>query len=54
MDALIVIAISAGLALAMLLAPPVFVAAAMLAAIALLIFASAAAMAYLVGVPAAE
>lgn len=54
MDALIVTAASAGLALAMLLMPTVFVAAAMLAAVLLLIGASAIVLAYLVGVPAAN
>ncbi len=54
MDTLIVTAASIGLALAMLLVPSVLVATAMLAAIFLLIGASAAVLASLVGVPAAE
>lgn len=54
MDALIVTAVSAGLALAVLLMPTVCVAAAMLAAVLLLIGGSAIVLAYLVGVPAAN
>lgn len=55
MDALFLVAASVGLALAMLLVPTVFVATAvMLAAIFLFLGASAAVMAYLVGVPAAQ
>ncbi len=54
MGALIVTAASTGLALALLLVPPVFVATVMLATIFLFIGASAAVLAYLVGVPATE
>ena len=54
MDALIITAVSTGLALVGLLLPPVFVATAMLAAIFVFIGASAAGLAYLIGVPASE
>lgn len=53
MDAPIITAASTGLALAMLIAPQVFVAVAMFAAILLLIGTTAVLLAYLVGVPAA-